>query len=44
MDANIKAGDVLDKEVSIGWVHGKNPVANLGSSTVYSSRLRDTRR
>jgi hypothetical protein len=43
MDANIKAADVLDKEVSSRHAHDVSPIANVSDSTVSFSRLRDTR-
>jgi hypothetical protein len=43
MDANIKAADVLDKEVSSRYAHDVSPIANVSDSTVSFSRLQDTR-
>jgi hypothetical protein len=43
MDSNIKAADVLDKEVSSRHARRILPVADLGSSTACSSRLQDMR-
>ena len=43
MDSNIKAADVLDKEVSSRHARRILPVAVLGSSTACSSRLQDMR-
>jgi hypothetical protein len=43
MDANIKAGDVLDKEVSSQDPNCIFPMADLGCSTASFSPLQDTR-
>ena len=42
MDANIKAADVLDKEVCVGWLSCKRTAADVRASTVLSSRLLGT--
>ena len=42
MDANIKAADVLDKEVCTGYLWGKSTATDVRNSTVCSSRLLGT--
>jgi hypothetical protein len=43
MDANIKAGDVLDKEASFQYAQDVSPITNVSDSTASFSHLQDTR-